>query len=210
MSKINYSIALILDDCINKILYDEEGNERTLPFKLKYKINKNKSLISKDVSDFEKIKLQLIAIYGEPTADGKEVIVKDPNKADAFMKAINLLLLQEIEHSITKIEEEDLSSLTMNINIPYPKLEIFQAYMCDEPELLKELTIGARFNIDLPVVPEDTPADNAVQEKASTSNEVIEEKVPLKKTTKKSSSTSRKNPNTGRKKKKENIKDESN
>lgn len=210
MSKINYSIALILDDCINKILYDEEGNERTLPFKLKYKINKNKSLISKDVSDFEKIKLQLIAIYGEPAADGKEVVVKDPNKVDAFMKAINLLLLQEIEHSITKIEEEDLSSLTMNINIPYPKLEIFQAYMCDEPELLKELTTGARFNIDLPVVPEDTPVDNVAQENNIISNEVIEEKVPLKKTTRKSSSTSRKSSDTSRKKKKENIKDESN
>lgn len=185
MSKINYSIALILDDCINKILYDEEGNERTLPFKLKYKINKNKSLISKDVSDFEKIKMQLIAIYGEPTADGKEVVVKDPNKVDAFMKAINLLLLQEIEHSITKIEEEDLSSLTMNINIPYPKLEIFQAYMCDEPELLKELTTGARFNIDLPVVPENF--EEEIKEE-----EIKEEVVTKPKKTKKSTSTRRK------------------
>lgn len=185
MSKINYSIALILDDCINKILYDEAGNERTLPFKLKYKINKNKSLISKDVSDFEKIKMQLIAIYGEPTADGKEVVVKDPNKVGAFMKAINLLLLQEIEHSITKIEEEDLSSLTMNINIPYPKLEIFQAYMCDEPELLKELTTGARFNIDLPVVPENF--EEEIKEE-----EIKEEVVTKPKKTKKSTSTRRK------------------
>lgn len=185
MSKINYSIALILDDCINKILYDEEGNERTLPFKLKYKINKNKSLISKDVSDFEKIKMQLIAIYGEPTADGKEVVVKDPNKVDAFMKAINLLLLQEIDHSITKIEEEDLSALTMNINIPYPKLEIFQAYMCDEPELLKELTTGARFNIDLPVVPENF--EEEIKEE-----EIKEEVVTKPKKTKKSTSTRRK------------------
>lgn len=185
MSKINYSIALILDDCINKILYDEEGNERTLPFKLKYKINKNKSLISKDVSDFEKIKMQLIAIYGEPTTDGKEVVVKDPNKVDAFMKAINLLLLQEIEHSITKIEEEDLSSLTMNINIPYPKLEIFQAYMCDEPELLKELTTGARFNIDLPVVPENF--EEKIKEE-----EIKEEVVTKPKKTKKSTTTRRK------------------
>lgn len=185
MSKINYSIALILDDCINKILYDEEGNERTLPFKLKYKINKNKSLISKDVSDFEKIKLQLIAIYGEPTADGKEVVVKDPNKVDAFMKAINLLLLQEIEHSITKIEEEDLSSLTMNINIPYPKLEIFQAYMCDEPELLRELTTGAKFNIDLPIVPENF--EEEIKEE-----KIKEEVVTKPKKTKKSTTTRRK------------------
>lgn len=185
MSKINYSIALILDDCINKILYDEEGNERTLPFKLKYKINKNKSLISKDVSDFEKIKMQLIAIYGEPTADGKEVVVKDPNKVDAFMKAINLLLLQEIDHSITKIEEEDLSALTMNINIPYPKLEIFQAYMCDEPELLKELTTGAKFNIDLPIVPENF--EEEIKEE-----EIKEEVVTKPKKTKKSTSTRRK------------------
>ena len=185
MSKINYSIALILDDCINKILYDEEGNERTLPFKLKYKINKNKSLISKDVSDFEKIKMQLIAIYGEPTADGKEVVVKDPNKVDAFMKAINLLLLQEIDHSITKIEEEDLSTLTMNINIPYPKLEIFQAYMCDEPELLKELTTGAKFNIDLPIVPENF--EEEIKEE-----KIKEEVVTKPKKTKKSTTTRRK------------------
>lgn len=185
MSKINYSIALILDDCINKILYDEEGNERTLPFKLKYKINKNKSLISKDVSDFEKIKMQLIAIYGEPTADGKEVVVKDPNKVDAFMKAINLLLLQEIDHSITKIEEEDLSALTMNINIPYPKLEIFQAYMCDEPELLKELTTGAKFNIDLPIVPENF--EEEIKEE-----KIKEEVVTKPKKTKKSTTTRRK------------------
>ena len=185
MSKINYSIALILDDCINKILYDEEGNERTLPFKLKYKINKNKSLISKDVSDFEKIKMQLIAIYGEPTADGKEVVVKDPNKVDAFMKAINLLLLQEIDHSITKIEEEDLSALTMNINIPYPKLEIFQAYMCDEPELLKELTTGAKFNIDLPIVPENF--EEEIKEE-----KIKEEVVTKPKKTKKSITTRRK------------------
>ena len=129
--------------------------------------------------------MQLIAIYGEPTADGKEVVVKDPNKVDAFMKAINLLLLQEIDHSITKIEEEDLSALTMNINIPYPKLEIFQAYMCDEPELLKELTTGAKFNIDLPIVPENF--EEEIKEE-----EIKEEVVTKPKKTKKSTSTRRK------------------
>lgn len=137
---ITYSIALILENAMNKILYDEEGKERMLPFGIKYRIGKNKAYIDKDVTDFNNIKLRLIATFGDPTEDGKDVVVSDPAKKQMFISAMNELLLKEVSHYITKMKTEELEVLTDNIDVDYNTLKIFQAYMCDEPELFKDLT----------------------------------------------------------------------
>lgn len=158
--KINYATALTLRNSCEKILYEDQFDgsrkERPISFRLKYKINKNYALLEKDAKDFENLKLQILAIYGDPTEDGQNVVVKDPKKVDAFMKAINTILMQEVTHTITKIDESDLECLTGKVNIPYQELSLFQAYMCDEPELLRQLSENLQFKIELPVIEEES------------------------------------------------------
>ena len=160
---ITYSIALILESAMNKILYDEQGNERMLPFGIKYRIGKNKAYIDKDVADFNNIKLKLIATFGDPTEDGKDVVVTDPTKKQMFISAMNELLLTEVSHYITKLKTEELETLNLNIDVDYNTLKIFQAYMCDEPELFKDLTtdINIEFKDLAPATP---PSEEAVVE----------------------------------------------
>lgn len=178
--KINYATALTLRNACEKILYEEsfDGSrkERPISFRLKYKINKNYALLEKDVRDFENLKLQILAIYGDPTEDGQNVVVRDPKKVDAFMKAINTILMQEVTHTIVKIEESDLECLTRRVDIPYQELSLFQAYMCDEPELLRQLSENLQFRIELPVIEEDKP-EKKTTKKRTTKKKKTEETV---------------------------------
>lgn len=157
--KINYATVLALRNACEKILYEDQldgsRKERPISFRLKYKINKNYALLEKDAKDFENLKLQILAIYGDPTEDGQNVVVKDPKKVDAFMRAINNILMQEVTHTIIKIDEADLECLTGKVDIPYQELSLFQAYMCDEPELLRQLSENLQFKIELPVIEEE-------------------------------------------------------
>lgn len=150
---INYSIALILNDAINKILYEvKDGNliERPLAFGLKYKLGKNIAYIEKDLQNLNEAKLKLIATLGEPSEDGKNVIIKDDNKKAIFVEAMNELLLKEVSHSISKLDPKDLEAITENIDIDYNTLKIFEAYMCNEPELYKELNTDIQFTFNIP------------------------------------------------------------
>ena len=94
---INYATAIILNKVCDEILYENKTNpdgsisriERPTSFRLKYRIQKNKSFLEKDVYNFEKWKTQLLATYGSLITDdagNQQVKIVDPEKKKLFIK----------------------------------------------------------------------------------------------------------------------------
>lgn len=151
---ITFAAALVLDSVMQEILYDKvktpDGTivkvERDLPFRLKYRIEKNKAYIDKDVEDFNRYKLQLLATYGESDEIGQNVIIKDPEKKKLFIQSMNNVLLKQITHPISKIDPADLESLNHTTGLSYDEFKVFIGYMCDEPEFITALNTEIDFD----------------------------------------------------------------
>lgn len=153
---INYATSLILDRVCNEILYEDKINpdgsvsrvERSLPFKIKYRLTKNLAYIEKDVYNFEKFKTRLLAAYGSLVEENgvQQVKVVDPEKKQLFINSLNKLLATEITHSITKIDPLDMDCLTHETALDHSAIKLFIGFMCDEPELIKELNTEIDFD----------------------------------------------------------------
>ena len=153
---INYATSLILDRVCNEILYEDKINpdgsvsrvERSLPFKIKYRLTKNLVYIEKDVYNFEKFKTRLLAAYGSLVEENgaQQVKVVDPEKKQLFINSLNKLLATEITHSITRIDPLDIDCLTHETALDHSAIKLFIGFMCDEPELIKELNTEIDFD----------------------------------------------------------------
>ena len=153
---INYATSLILDRVCNEILYENKTNpdgsvsrvERSLPFKIKYRLTKNLAYIEKDVYNFEKFKTRLIATYGSLVDENgtQQVKVVDPEKKKLFINSLNKLLATEVTHSITRIDPLDIDCLTHETSLDHSAIKLFIGFMCDEPELIKELNTEIDFD----------------------------------------------------------------
>ena len=153
---INYATSLILDKVCNEILYENKTNpdgsvshvERSLPFKIKYRLTKNLAYIEKDVYNFEKFKTRLIATYGSLVEENgtQQVKVVDPEKKKLFINSLNKILATEVTHSITRIDPLDIDCLTHETALDHSAIKLFIGFMCDEPELIKELNTEIDFD----------------------------------------------------------------
>lgn len=153
---INYATALILDKVCNEILYENKTNpdgtisrvERSLPFRLKYRLSKSLAYIEKDVYNFEKFKTRLLAMYGDLVEENgtQQVKVVDPEKKKLFINSLNKILATEVTHSITRIDPLDIDCLTHETSLDHSVIKLFIGFMCDEPELIKELNTEIDFD----------------------------------------------------------------
>ena len=51
--------------------------DRELPFRLRYRLNRNRQLLEKDATYFDRQRLILLAKYGERTEDEQNVVIKE-------------------------------------------------------------------------------------------------------------------------------------
>ena len=197
--KLSYANIIAIYTAMDTILYNTNENgermERSLPFRLKYKLSKNLGIAQKNSYDFNSIKDELLSIYGVPSPDGQTIVINNEENKKKFMAAINLLLSKEVEVSIDKINVEDFESITENINVPYDTLRIFQAYVCDEPEFFKTLSTSIDFDFReiVPSIEEDLNLKKEVKEspkkrirksvKETTDDYKEENNTPIKKKT---------------------------
>lgn len=145
--KMTLGVALVLNEMIEQLLYtvvEKEGKkvvvDRELPFKLRYRLNRNKKLFEKDGLYFDKQRLILMAKYGEPTEDGQNVVIKEENQ-EAYKQAISDLIDSTVEHGMMLLEPEDLLQIAdTDINASPDAMSIFIAYMTNDPSLHEELT----------------------------------------------------------------------
>lgn len=191
------AIALALDEICQKLMYsvvEKDGKkvvvDRELPFRLRYRLNRNRTLLSKDVEFFNKRKALLFAQYGEPTEDGENVVINNEENLAKYKEAMSDLLDKEVSHTFFTLSPEDLDMVKdSDILISPEAMSVFIAYMTDDEEVKKSFRTVV--NIVPPKeeeVTKEAEAPKATEEvKAET-----EQPTPTKKTTPKKPRSPRK------------------
>lgn len=194
---MSLAIALALDEICQKLMYsvvEKDGKkvvvDRELPFRLRYRLNRNRTLLSKDVEFFTKRKALLFAQYGEPTEDGENVVINNEENLAKYKKAMSDLLDKEVSHTFFTLSPEDLDMVKdSDILISPEAMSVFIAYMTDDEEVKKSFRTVV--NIVPPKeeeVTKEAEAPKATEEvKAET-----EQPTPTKKTTPKKPRSPRK------------------
>ena len=199
------AIALSLDEICQKLMYsvvEKDGKkvvvDRELPFRLRYRLSRNRTLFSKDVELFNKRKALLFAQYGEPTEDGENVTISNEENLEKYKQAMSDLLDKEVTHTFFTLAPEDLDLVKdSDILISPEAMSVFVAYMTDDQEIRES------FRTVVNIVPpkEETSTTEPKEEpkveevsKEEPKEEIIEPK-------KKTASTAPKKPRAPRKKK---------
>lgn len=182
------AIALALDEICQKLMYsvvEKDGKkvvvDRELPFRLRYRLNRNRTLLSKDVEFFNKRKALLFAQYGEPTEDGENVVINNEENLAKYKKAMSDLLDKEVSHTFFTLSPEDLDMVKdSDILISPEAMSVFIAYMTDDEEVKKS------FRTVVNIVPPKEEEVTKEAEAPKTTEEVkaeTEQPTPTKKTT---------------------------
>ena len=137
------AIALALDEICQKLMYsvvEKDGQkvvvDRELPFRLRYRLSRNRTLLSKDVELFNKRKALLFAQYGEPTKDGENVTITNEDNLEKYKQAMSDLLDKEVTHTFFTLAPEDLDLVKdSDILISPEAMSVFVAYMTDDQEI---------------------------------------------------------------------------
>lgn len=199
------AIALALDEICQKLMYsvvEKDGQkvvvDRELPFRLRYRLSRNRTLLSKDVELFNKRKALLFAQYGEPTEDGENVTITNEENLEKYKQAMSDLLDKEVTHTFFTLAPEDLDLVKdSDILISPEAMSVFVAYMTDDQEIRES------FRTVVNIVPpkEETKAEEVKEEpkveevsKEEPKEEIVEPKKEI-------ASTAPKKPRAPRKKK---------
>ena len=190
---ITLGVSLILGDVTNLLLYTKkkgpDGKEyyadRELPFRLRYRLNKNRLLFEKDSREFQKQRLFALAKYGEATPEGDNVTINDHQKQELFKQEIAKMLDIPVSHNIVEIEPEDLDLVKdTDIEISPDAMALFIGYMTNDPELQKDLSTQINLNIVTPPAEEKTEPQQETEVKKEESAETPSETPAPKKTRK--------------------------
>ena len=191
------AIALALDEICQKLMYsvvEKDGKkvvvDRELPFRLRYRLNRNRTLLSKDVEFFTKRKALLFAQYGEPTEDGENVVINNEENLAKYKEAMSDLLDKEVSHTFFTLSPEDLDMVKdSDILISPEAMSVFIAYMTDDEEVKKS------FRTVVNIVPPKEEEVTKEAEAPKVTEEVkaeTEQPTPTKKTTPKKPRSPRK------------------
>lgn len=184
--EMTLGVALVLDEVARKILYaikEENGEkvivDRELPFRLRYRLNKNKMILDKDVEWFNQQKLIALAKYGEPTEDNTSVAIKDPEKMEKYKEEIGRLIDLKINHEFVELEPQDIEMIEdPDITVSPDAMTLFIGYLTNDPELDKELS----FEINLREYPNKEVVNTEDVKKESVKVEEVKqvvEEVPV-------------------------------
>ena len=199
------AIALALDEICQKLMYsvvEKDGKkvvvDRELPFRLRYRLSRNRTLLSKDVELFNKRKALLFAQYGEPTEDGENVTITNEDNLEKYKQAMSDLLDKEVTHTFFTLAPEDLDLVKdSDILISPEAMSVFVAYMTDDQEIRES------FRTVVNIVPpkEETKAEEVKEEPKVEEVSKEEPKEEIVEPKKKTASTAPKKPRAPRKKK---------
>ena len=202
---MSLAIALALDEICQKLMYsvvEKDGKkvvvDRELPFRLRYRLNRNRTLLSKDVELFNKRKALLFAQYGEPTEDGENVVINNEENLAKYKEAMSDLLDKEVSHTFFTLSPEDLDMVKdSDILISPEAMSVFIAYMTDDQEIRES------FRTVVNIVPpkEETKAEEVKEEPKVEEVSKEEPKEEIVEPKKKTASTAPKKPRAPRKKK---------
>lgn len=142
--KMNIKIAMILNEVINMLLNDENGNPRKLPFRLQLQLNRNKALLQKDVDEFNRQKSIAIMKYGKSDKDGN-FIIEGKRNHDYYSKELDELLNTEVNHSVVKLSMDDLNAVTDSISLANEVFILLEAYLVKDDDFLNDIQTEIHF-----------------------------------------------------------------
>ena len=174
--KMTLGTALVLSEMVNMLLTkkitDSDGKERLIdreiPFRLKYRLTRNKATLDKDVVKCNEFRLLALAKYGEPTEDGQNVVINDPQKMQEFMAVLMEYLRIEVEHSVQKLDPKDFDEITDVISVPEDSIKVLLGYLVEDKEFLEDIATEIKFT------PHKAEETKPIEEKVETP---VEEKV---------------------------------
>ena len=141
-TKMTIAASYTLYKTLTSLLYDTtEGSaqeRKGLQFNIKYKMQRNRDLLEKDVIFFEQERAKLVREFGEQTQEGL-FKVKPENIAE-FNEELSNLLKIEVEHSLLKLKPEDLDAFDeVEDDIPAENIDLFVAAMVEDPDFVEDL-----------------------------------------------------------------------
>ena len=141
--KALYVLKQIIDTFLTKEV--EEDNQkkkvdRDLPFRLRYRLERNLIPIESMLNQVEEAKLQGLAQLGTLTEDGKNVELKDEGAKKKYFEKVSNLLETPISLSIVKCEDSDLDAIQdIGGEFTNDMIKILIAYLINDKELLNDL-----------------------------------------------------------------------
>ena len=199
------AIALALDEICQKLMYsgvEKDGKkvvvDRELPFRLRYRLSRNRTLLSKDVELFNKRKALLFFFFLEHREDGENVTITNEENLEKYKQAMSDLLDKEVTHTFFTLAPEDLDLVKdSDILISPEAMSVFVAYMTDDQEIRES------FRTVVNIVPpkEETKAEEVKEEPKVEEVSKEEPKEEIVEPKKKTASTAPKKPRAPRKKK---------
>ena len=215
--RIPLGMSLLLNEIINKLLYEvvevdgkQEVRNRSLPFRLLYRLNRNSAALAKDAQQFAELKQQCLIRYGQLSEDLSQVNFTEEGQK-AYTAAMQDILEIPVEHNIVVLDVEDIDKITDHIIINPESMRLFIAYMTDDEDYLADLNNPITVKAPESVVIGDVTMNGETLVKKPVEpvkEEVVEEpvveapkpkKAPAKKTSTTKTSTAKKTTTTAKK-----------
>lgn len=132
---------LAISKVFKQLLYvDGVSQERPIPFRLKFRINKILLQTQVDENYFQNEKNKLIVKYGAISKDKTRYEVKKKNK-NKYLEELYTLLDTKRTHVFCPIETEDLEKIEDVVSIDYASLELLAAYIAQDINYINNLNI---------------------------------------------------------------------
>ena len=182
---MSLGVSLVLNEIAEKLLYtvkEVDGKkmvvDRELPFRLRYRLNRNYDVLSKDAKYFDMQRMMLMAKYGTPTEDGKNVVIAE-DRQNEYKEKISELIDSTVEHTIMTLEPDDIMLINdADITVSPDAMTVFIGYMTNDPAFAEEISTEVKL-----VKHEDTKVESADK------SEDTAKETKTKKTTKSKSSS---------------------
>jgi hypothetical protein len=81
---------------------------KQLPVRASFKLGKTVRLINTELSEYEKVRTDLVKKYGKETENGDFTVIKDTPEMKSFQEELSQILDEEIEIDIQPISLSDL------------------------------------------------------------------------------------------------------
>jgi len=150
--KISIACSVALAKILEKMLFvgdDNSMQESEIPFNVRYKIQRNLDLVTKDKAYFELERQKLVKVYGQPKKGDDTRIEVKPENIKEFQEEVIKIMSLEVEHKFLKFTPEEVLTIK-DVNVQAYEMDLFIANLVEDPDRDEDL--------NTPVVA-DTPAE---------------------------------------------------
>ena len=139
--KITIAASVALCRVLEGMLFEADSDqfkETDLPFNVRYKIQRNLDLLTKDKAYFESERQNLIKKYGAKKEDEPSKIEVTPENMQDFQDDILKIMAIEVEHKFFKFTPEEVF-LISDVKAQAYEMDLFIAYLVDDPDREEDL-----------------------------------------------------------------------